>query len=182
MVEKGAEVDVELTAHIVSAYVAKNAVQLSDLANLISSVHQALVNLSHEGGSAEAVPLVPAVPVKKSVHKDFIICLEDGKKFKSLKRHLSTHYNLTPEQYRAKWQLPPDYPMVAPAYAEARSKLARSLGLGRKPGALTRASASAEAAASDAPAKRGPKPKVAEVSEAAAAPARRGRAKAAAKA
>jgi len=138
MMDKGNEVDVELTAHIVSAYVAKNAVQMSDLANLISSVHQALVNLGSDTGPVENVPLVPAVPVKKSVTRDYIICLEDGKKFKSLKRHLSTHYNLTPEQYRAKWQLPPDYPMVAPAYAEARSKLARSLGLGRKPGTLVR--------------------------------------------
>ncbi|WP_342640789.1 MucR family transcriptional regulator [Rhodoligotrophos ferricapiens] len=142
MVEKGNDVDVELTAHIVSAYVAKNSVQLTDLAGLISSVHQALSTLGMDGAAQDAPPPTPAVPVKRSVTREYIICLEDGKKFKSLKRHLSTHYNMTPEQYRAKWQLPPDYPMVAPAYAEARSNLARSLGLGRKPASSQTAPAS----------------------------------------
>nr|WP_144294024.1 MucR family transcriptional regulator [Rhodoligotrophos appendicifer] len=139
MDETNDEPQVELTAQIVSAYVAKNSVQLNDLPSLIASVHKALSGLSTDG-AAEPVTLTPAVPVKKSVTHEFIVCLEDGKKFKSLKRHLSTHYNLTPEQYRAKWQLPPDYPMVAPAYAEARSNLARALGLGRKPNPTSEAS------------------------------------------
>ena len=124
---------VELAADIVSAYVANNNVQRGELAELIASVHMALTKL---GGAAEAVPvaapLVPAVSIRKSVTPDAIICLEDGKSFKSLKRHLSSKYDLTPEQYRTKWGLPPDYPMVAPAYAEARSALAKSMGLGRK--------------------------------------------------
>ncbi|WP_137388222.1 MucR family transcriptional regulator [Rhodoligotrophos defluvii] len=163
MVDKGNEADVELTAHIVSAYVAKNSVQLADLAGLISSVHQALSTLGSAAAARDAQPPTPAVPIKKSVTREYIICLEDGKKFKSLKRHLSTHYNMTPEQYRAKWQLPPDYPMVAPAYAEARSHLARSLGLGRKPGSSAAAAAPTATAekAADGDARGAAKPKAA---------------------
>jgi predicted transcriptional regulator len=124
---------VELSASVVSAYVSHNALSASDLPRLIAQVHQALIAL---GGPApvEAAPeLKPAVPVKKSITPDYLICLEDGKKFKSLKRHLRTEYDLSPDEYRSRWGLPPDYPMVAPSYSEARSALAKSIGLGRKP-------------------------------------------------
>ncbi|TYR35687.1 MucR family transcriptional regulator [Mesorhizobium microcysteis] len=126
--------ELELTANVVSAYVANNAVPLADLPNLISSVANALRSVS--GGSVESAPEAkqePAVPIKKSVTPDYIISLEDGKKFKSLKRTLATRYGLTPDQYRAKWGRPHDYPMVAPNYAAARSALAKNIGLGRKP-------------------------------------------------
>lgn len=122
-----------LTAEVVAAYVSNNSVPAADLAALISNVHAALGNM---GGPVEPAPVLekqkPAVNPKRSVHEDYIICLEDGKKFKSLKRHIMTHYKLTPEQYREKWELDPTYPMVAPAYAAARSILARKIGLGRK--------------------------------------------------
>lgn len=121
---------IELTAEIVAAYVGKNAVASGDLSSLIHEVHQALVRAAGRTELAERDELKPAVPVKKSVTPDFIICLEDGKKFKSLKRHLRTHYKMSPEEYRAKWQLPHDYPMVAPNYAAARSQLAKKMGLG----------------------------------------------------
>jgi len=122
---------IELAADIVSAYVSNNSVAASELPGLISEVHAALVRVA-SGVPAVAAPdnLRPAVPVKKSVGTDFIICLEDGKKFKSLKRHLRTQYNMSPEDYREKWGLPPDYPMVAPNYAQARSQLAKEMGLG----------------------------------------------------
>ena len=124
----------ELTADIVAAYVGNNTVAQSDLPKLIANIYQSLAT-APEGGvdnkPAEAMELKPAVPVRKSITPDFIICLEDGKKFKSLKRHLRTHYDLSPEQYREKWGLPADYPMVAPNYAEARSSLARKIGLGQ---------------------------------------------------
>jgi len=122
----------ELTTSIVSAYVSHNNVQPSDLVSLIASTYSALARLGQEPAPAPAAALVPAVPIRQSVTPDAIICLEDGKKFKSLKRHLNTAFGLTPEQYRVKWGLPVDYPMVAPAYAEARSALAKSMGLGRK--------------------------------------------------
>ncbi len=124
---------VELSASVVGAYVSHNALSAGDLPKLIAQVHQALIAL---GGPApvEAAPeLKPAVPVKKSITPDYLICLEDGKKFKSLKRHLRTEYDMSPDEYRARWGLPPDYPMVAPSYSEARSALAKSIGLGRKP-------------------------------------------------
>lgn len=123
-----------LTADIVSAYVANNHVQATEVADLIANVHQTLVKLDRAPLAAPAVapPLQPAVSVRKSITPDYLICLEDGKQFKSLKRHLSTKYDLTPEAYREKWGLPADYPMVAPAYAEARSALAKSMGLGRR--------------------------------------------------
>ncbi len=122
---------IELAADIVSAYVSNNSVAASELPGLISEVHAALVRVA-SGAPATAAPdnLRPAVPVKKSVGTDYIICLEDGKKFKSLKRHLRTQYNMSPEDYREKWGLPPDYPMVAPNYAQARSQLAKEMGLG----------------------------------------------------
>jgi len=123
---------IDLTADIVSSYVGNNTVASADLPNLIQQIHDALhktVTASHE---PEVEPLKPAVPIKKSVTPDFVICLEDGKKFKSLKRHLRTHYSLTPEEYREKWDLDHDYPMVAPNYAAARSELAKQMGLGQK--------------------------------------------------
>ena len=121
-----------LTGQIVSAYVSKNVIPASDLPSLISSVHQSLATLGQPQASVEpAADLKPAVPVKKSVTPDFIVCLEDGKKLKMLKRHLMSTYKLTPDEYRAKWGLPSDYPMVAPNYAKARSDLALKLGLGR---------------------------------------------------
>lgn len=123
---------VSLTAEIVSAYVSKNSVPASALPALIGSVYRSLVALRTEQAAAPVEPQKPAVPIKKSVQDDFIICLEDGKKFKSLKRHLGVHYGLTPAAYREKWNLPHDYPMVAPSYAAERSALALKLGLGRK--------------------------------------------------
>jgi predicted transcriptional regulator len=123
---------IDLSADIVSAYVSHNALSVSDLPKLIADVHTALRNLHSPVAAEPAEELKPAVPVRKSVHPDFIICLEDGKKFKSLKRHLRTHYNLSPEDYREKWGLPADYPMVAPNYSATRSRLAKDNGLGRK--------------------------------------------------
>ncbi|KKB76436.1 MucR family transcriptional regulator [Devosia soli] len=125
---------VELSADIVSAYVSNNAVSPSDLTRLIADVHGALRALRTNEAPVVVEDLKPAVPVRKSVAPDYIICLEDGKKFKSLKRHLRTHYNLSPEEYREKWGLPADYPMVAPSYSATRSKLAKDNGLGRKAG------------------------------------------------
>jgi predicted transcriptional regulator len=126
---------IELAAEIVSAYVSNNSVPASELPNLISDVHNALhrvVGGTTAAPEAPAEPLKPAVPVKKSITNEYIICLEDGKKFKSLKRHLRTQYNLSPEQYRERWGLSPDYPMVAPNYAAARSRLAKEMGLGQQ--------------------------------------------------
>jgi predicted transcriptional regulator len=123
---------IELAADIVSAYVSNNSVPSSDLASLIGDVHMALVRVGGGAVEAPAEAPKPAVPVKKSVTPDYIICLEDGKKFKSLKRHLRTQYSMTPEQYREKWALPADYPMVAPNYAKARSDLAKEMGLGQQ--------------------------------------------------
>lgn len=126
------EVDLlELTAHIVSAYVAKNRLPASDLGGLIASVASSIGGISQPAEPA-APPPTPAVNPRRSVTPDYIICLEDGKKFKSLKRHIGVHFGLTPEAYRAKWGLPVDYPMVAPNYAASRSQLAKSIGLGRK--------------------------------------------------
>ena len=124
---------VELASQIVAAYVGHNAVEQSELPKLIADVHRALEQVSGGAGRREdgAEPK-PAVPVKKSVTPDYLVCLEDGKKFKSLKRHLRTHFNLTPEQYREKWGLPADYPMVAPNYANSRSNLAKNMGLGQR--------------------------------------------------
>jgi predicted transcriptional regulator len=123
---------VGLTAEIVSAYVSNNNVNASELPTLINDIHQALSRVTLNLAPAEREELRPAIPVKRSVTPDYIICLEDGKKFKSLKRHLRTHYNLSPEEYREKWGLPHDYPMVAPNYAAARSALAKKMGLGTR--------------------------------------------------
>jgi len=123
---------VDLAADIVSAYVTKNAVQIAELPSLIATVHSALRKVAQGATEPRKVELRPAVPIKKSITPDYMICLEDGKRFKSLKRHLRTAFNLTPEQYRAKWGLRDDYPMVAPRYSEARSRLARTTGLGQQ--------------------------------------------------
>ncbi|BCG98690.1 MucR family transcriptional regulator [Mesorhizobium sp. 131-2-5] len=122
---------VELTAEIVSAYVSKNPLPVAGLPDLIASIHLSLAGIG-QPPVPEAPRLEPAVNPKRSVFPDYIICLEDGKKFKSLKRHLGVHYGLTPDEYRAKWGLKSDYPMVAPNYAAQRSLLAKSSGLGRK--------------------------------------------------
>lgn len=123
---------IELAAGIVSAYAANNSVSSSELTKLIADVHGALARAANGAPEVREEPLKPAVPVKKSIHPDYLICLEDGKQFKSLKRHLRTRYNLTPDEYRAKWGLPSDYPMVAPNYAASRSELAKSMGLGQQ--------------------------------------------------
>jgi predicted transcriptional regulator len=123
---------IELTAEIVSAYVSANKVASSDLTTLIKDIHAALRRTAAGAAPAGSEPLKPAVPVRKSITPDYIVCLEDGQRFKSLKRHLRTHYDLTPEQYREKWGLAADYPMVAPNYARARSNLAKQMGLGQK--------------------------------------------------
>ena len=122
---------IERTADIVSAYVGNNTISAAELPALIQSVHRALAGVSGGAEVVEAAPRDPAVPIRRSITPDFIICLEDGRKFKSLKRHLRTKYNMSPEEYRAKWGLPKDYPMVAPNYAKARSDLAKQMGLGQ---------------------------------------------------
>lgn len=123
---------IDLTADIVSAYVSHNPVPSADLPGLIAEVHGALAGLAGPAEEPPPEPPKPAVPVKRSVTPDYIICLEDGKQFKSLKRHLRTQYDMTPEEYREKWGLPADYPMVAPNYARARSELAKEMGLGQQ--------------------------------------------------
>ena len=123
---------ITLTTDIVSAHVSNNSVALEDLPHLISNVHRALAGLS---ASVALEPKAePAVPIKSSIKPDYIVCLEDGKKMKMLKRHLMTHYGMTPDDYRSKWDLPMDYPMVAPNYAEKRRELAKAIGLGKKKG------------------------------------------------
>lgn len=123
---------IELTAEIVSAYVSNNTVPAAEIPGLINQVHAALTRVSGKPAEGSAEPLKPAVSVKKSITPEYIVCLEDGKKFKSLKRHLRTQYNMTPEQYREKWGLNAEYPMVAPNYAAARSQLAKQMGLGQQ--------------------------------------------------
>ena len=123
---------IELSTEIVAAYVSRNALSPADLPKLIADVHVALRNLNTPTATEAEEVLKPAVPVRKSITADYLICLEDGKKFKSLKRHLRTTYDMSAEEYRAKWGLPADYPMVAPNYSATRSALAKSNGLGRK--------------------------------------------------
>ncbi len=147
-------------AQIVSAHVSNNSVQSNDLPALIQQVYTALTTLGLAPAQA-AEKREPAVPVKKSVFPDYIVCLEDGKKLKMLKRHLQTSYNLTPDAYRERWGLPSNYPMVAPSYAERRSTLAKSIGLGRKPQVV----AAEEPAEAAKPAKRGRKPAHAEAAD-----------------
>ena len=128
--EEKAEI-IEMTADIVSAYVANNVMGAVELPELIQAVYRALTNVSAVAEPVEVAQKEPAVPVKRSVTPEFLICLEDGRKFKSLKRHLRTKYNMSPDDYRARWNLPKDYPMVAPNYAKARSELAKQMGLGQ---------------------------------------------------
>ena len=123
---------ITLTSDIVAAHVANNSVGVDDLPNLITSVYGALSGLGQAASVPEARP-EPAVSIRSSIKPDYIVCLEDGKKLKMLKRHLMTHYNMTPEEYRRRWGLPGDYPMVAPNYSERRRQLAKDIGLGRKP-------------------------------------------------
>lgn len=133
MSESGAAAKfIDQTADIVSAYLSNNTVAADDIADLIDRVHAALVRVSGGPGELSADHPKPAISVKRSITPDYLVCLEDGKKFKSLKRHLRTQYNMTPEQYREKWGLPADYPMVAPNYAQARSHLAKQMGLGQQ--------------------------------------------------
>jgi predicted transcriptional regulator len=129
---------IELTADIVSAYVSNNALSSHEVPTLIGEVFAALARVGTGPVAAIAEPAKPAVSPKKSITPGYLICLEDGKKFKSLKRHLRTMYNLSPDQYRDKWNLGSDYPMVAPDYAEARSRLAKEMGLGQKRKRVTR--------------------------------------------
>ena len=129
--EKPSEDLLNLTAQIVSAHVGRNTVEVDDLPKVIQQVYSTLTDLGKEP-KPEPEKLVPAVPIKKSVTPDYIICLEDGKQLKMLKRHLKTAYNMTPEEYRERWGLSPEYPMVAPNYASQRSKLAKQIGLGTK--------------------------------------------------
>ncbi|MBA3054280.1 MAG: transcriptional regulator [Sphingomonadales bacterium] len=124
---------ITLTSDIVAAHVSNNSVSVGDLSALITNVYTALASLGQADAAPEVLP-EPAVSIRSSVKPDHIVCLEDGKKLKMLKRHLMTHYNLTPDQYRARWGLAADYPMVAPNYAEKRRELAKKIGLGRKPG------------------------------------------------
>lgn len=124
--------NIELAADIVSAYVSNNSVPAGDLPGLIHEVYSALSRVGSGVASIPSEPPKPAVAVRKSVTNEYLVCLEDGKKFKSLKRHLRTQYGLSPEQYREKWSLPADYPMVAPNYAKARSNLAKQMGLGQQ--------------------------------------------------
>jgi predicted transcriptional regulator len=129
--EAGEDTLLTLTADIVAAHVSNNSVAVNDLPNLIQNVHSALSTISGRSAAAEPKP-EPKVPIRSSIKPDYIVCLEDGKRLKMLKRHLMTHYGLTPDQYRQKWGLSPDYPMVAPNYAEQRRTLAKSIGLGTK--------------------------------------------------
>lgn len=122
---------IEFSTGIVAAYVGRNQIPMAELPGLIRSVFQAIDGLTSEGGAVQHGDLTPAVPIKKSITDEYIICLEDGAKLKMLKRYLRTHYEMTPEQYKAKWKLPPDYPIVAPAYARKRSAMAKAIGLGR---------------------------------------------------
>src|ERR671937_753835 len=132
MNDSAGKTPVELTANIVSAYLSNNPTPASEIPNLISQIHAALLRVSSGRADAPAEPAKPAVSLKKSINPDYLVCLEDGKRFKSLKRHLRSRYNMTPEQYRDKWGLPADYPMVAPNYAAARSQLAKQMGLGQQ--------------------------------------------------
>ena len=142
----------ELVADIVGAYVSNNKVAVSELPGIISQVHSALQRTTAGAEAPQQEAQQPAIAVRRSVNPDYIVCLEDGKKFKSLKRHLRTDHDMTPQEYRAKWGLKPDYPMVAPNYARARSDMAKKMGLGRKP---------AEAAETQ-PKRRGGRPRKAE--------------------
>jgi predicted transcriptional regulator len=155
----------ECTTSIIAAYVANNTIQKENLAALIADTFSSLAHVDRTQAPTEE--LKPAVPIKRSVHPDHIICLEDGKKFKSLKRHLMSHYNMTPQDYREKWGLPGDYPMVAPNYALARSELAKKIGLGQRqaPVAIAEPAKTAVKAAKKAPAAKAAVPEKAAVAK-----------------
>ena len=140
MVEETANELLSLTADIVAAHVGHNRVTVGELPELIAKVHGALSGLGQEANPAASAELKPAVSIRSSIKPDYIVCLEDGKKLTMLKRYLQTNYGMTPQQYRAKWKLPADYPMVAPNYAEKRRTLAKAIGLGRKSGPAAPAS------------------------------------------
>ncbi len=132
-VKKVTEEDMlRMTTEVVSAYVGNNMLAPAQIPDVIKTVFGSLADLSAQGRAGDQEPLKPAVPIRRSITPDFIICLEDGKKLKMLKRHLRTNYGMTPDEYRAKWSLPADYPMVAPNYAKQRSEFAKRIGLGRK--------------------------------------------------
>lgn len=126
-----------MTADVVAAYVSNNSLPTAQLADVINTVYTSLKSLENQQPEAKLEPLKPAVPIRKSITPDYLVCLEDGKKLKMLKRHLRSTYNMTPDEYRAKWSLSPDYPMVAPNYAEQRSAFAKKIGLGRGTGRHT---------------------------------------------
>jgi predicted transcriptional regulator len=130
-----------MTADVVAAYVSNNTLPTAQLAEVINAVYGSLKSLDGSAPESKHEPLRPAVPVRKSITPDYLVCLEDGKKLKMLKRHLRSTYNMTPDEYRAKWSLPPDYPMVAPNYAEQRSQFAKKIGLGRGTGRQARVAA-----------------------------------------
>jgi len=164
---------VELTADIAAAYLSANTVPAAELPSLIQTIHQALSGVTSGAPAPASEPQKPAVALKKSITPDYLISLEDGKKYKSLKRHLRTKYNMTPDDYRTKWGLPKDYPMVAPNYAAARSEMARSMGLGQ--GGRGRKKAAAPAPAKAVKAVKAPKAaKAPKASAAAPAPVKRG--------
>jgi predicted transcriptional regulator len=148
---------VSMTADVVAAYVAQNTLPSTELPGLIQQIHATLQQVAGGAQHTPEQPLAPAVPVKKSVTKDYIICLEDGKRFKSLKRHLRSSFNLSPEEYRKKWGLPYDYPMVAPNYARTRSELAKSMGLGNLRQKAKQAASSGSRNARRGPVKRNAK-------------------------
>ena len=127
-----------MTADIVSAYVSKNVLPAQQITEVINTVYSSLTGLNTQPREIPSEPLKPAVPIRKSVTPEYIVCLEDGKKLKMLKRHLRSTYNMSPDEYRARWGLPPDYPMVAPNYAAQRSEFAKRIGLGRSSGHQTR--------------------------------------------
>ena len=133
MLDSGRSVSfLEVAVEVVAAYISNNSVPRTELPSLIADVHSALVQMTQNNGQPVAEPQKPAISARKSVTNDYIVCLEDGKRFKSLKRHLRTQYDMSPEEYREKWGLASDYPMVAPAYAKARSQLAKEMGLGQQ--------------------------------------------------
>ncbi len=135
----------KMTAQVAASYFSNNSVQPAQISDVIKSVHSSLESIDGGGAASRGPAQKPAVPIRKSITPDFVICLEDGKKLKMLKRHIRTTYNLTPDEYRIKWGLPADYPMVAPNYAKQRSNFAKKIGLGRKPKLKTKAKAKAKA-------------------------------------
>jgi len=150
----GREELLKMTAKVVASYFGNNSVPAAQISDIIKSVHGSLASLDGSSDASRGPAQKPAVPIRRSITPDFVICLEDGKKLKMLKRHLRTTYNLTPEEYRAKWGLPADYPMVAPNYAKQRSNFAKKIGLGRKPKAKTKAKVATKAKTRGRPRKK----------------------------